>query len=73
VLGWLQAAGLQLDINKCEFEVKSMKYLGFIIEAGKGVHMDPNKVKAILEWQTPTSTHGIQLFLGFANFYQHFI
>jgi hypothetical protein len=36
-----------------------MKYLGFIIKAGKGVHMDPNKVKAMLEWQTPTSTYGV--------------
>jgi hypothetical protein len=37
VLQRLQDAGLQLDIDKCEFEVKSTKYLGFIIEAGKGV------------------------------------
>ncbi|GFF63123.1 hypothetical protein IFM51744_11089 [Aspergillus udagawae] len=73
VLGRLQAAGLQLDIDKCEFEVKSTKYLGFIIEAGKGVHMDPDKVKAILEWQAPTSTRGVRSFLGFANFYRRFI
>ena len=31
VLGWIQAAGLQLDINKCEFEVQETKYLGLII------------------------------------------
>jgi hypothetical protein len=73
VLGRLQAAGLQLDINKYKFKVKSTKYLGFIIEAGKGVHMDLNKVKAILEWQTPTSTRGVQSFLSFANFYRRFI
>ncbi|GME33632.1 hypothetical protein GTA08_BOTSDO13628 [Neofusicoccum parvum] len=47
VLEKLQAAGLQLDIDKCEFEVQSTKYLGFIIEAGKGIRMDPEKVKAI--------------------------
>ena len=40
-------AGLQLDIDKYEFEVQSTKYLGFIIEAGKGIRMDPAKVKAI--------------------------
>jgi hypothetical protein len=38
-----------VDIKKCEFEVKTTKYLGFIIEAGKGVRMDPDKVKAIKE------------------------
>jgi transposase InsO family protein len=73
VLERLKNAGLQLDIDKCEFEVKSTKYLGFIVEAGKGVRMDPDKVKAILEWQAPTSARGIRSFLGFANFYRRFI
>jgi hypothetical protein len=49
VLNKLQAAGLQLNINKCEFEVKSTKYLGFIIEAGKGLRIDPAKVAVIKE------------------------
>ena len=41
VLRRLQDIGLQLDINKCEFEVKSTKYLGFVIKAGVGVRIDP--------------------------------
>ena len=49
VLERLNEAGLQVDIDKCEFEVKSMKYLGFIIETGKALHIDPAKVKAIIE------------------------
>jgi ribosome-interacting GTPase 1 len=49
VLKRLQDAGLQCDIDKCEFEVESTKYLGFIVEAGKGLRMDPEKVKAIQE------------------------
>lgn len=73
VLQRLKDAGLQLDIDKCEFEVQSTKYLGFIVEAGKGVRMDPEKVKAILEWETPRSVKGIRSFLGFANFYRQFI
>ena len=48
VLRRLQEAGLQLDIDKCEFEVQSTKYLGFVIEVGVGVRIDPEKVKAIL-------------------------
>jgi predicted aspartyl protease len=66
-------AGLQLDIDKCEFEVKSTKYLGFIIEAGKGLRMDPEKIKAISDWNSPISVKGVRSFLGFANFYQTFI
>jgi hypothetical protein len=34
VMKRLQEAGLQIDIDKCEFETKRTKYLGFIIEAG---------------------------------------
>lgn len=73
VLQRLQDAGLQVDIDKCEFEVQSTKYLGFIIEAGKGLRMDPAKVKAIKDWEAPTSIKGVRGFLGFANFYRKFI
>ena len=73
VLLRMREAGLQLDISKCEFEVQETKYLGFIIEAGKGVRMDPAKVKAILEWEAPKSVKAVQSFLGFANFYRRFI
>jgi hypothetical protein len=73
VLQQLRDAGLQCDIDKCEFEVESTKYLGFIIEAGKGVRMDPEKVKAIQEWQAPTTVKGVRSFLGFANFYRRFV
>lgn len=73
VLGRLSEAGLQLDIDKCEFEVRTTKYLGFIIEAETGIRMDPAKVQAILDWQAPKSVKGVQSFLGFANFYRQFI
>jgi hypothetical protein len=73
VLRALQAAGLQLDIEKCEFAAQSTKYLGFIIDAGKGYRMDPEKVQAILKWERPTSAKGARGFLGFANFYRDFI
>jgi len=73
VLQRLQDAGLQLDIDKCEFETKSTKYLGFIVEAGKGIRMDPEKVEAIVKWEAPTSVKAVRSFLGFANFYRQFI
>ncbi|THC87035.1 hypothetical protein EYZ11_013518 [Aspergillus tanneri] len=73
VLKRLREAGLQVDIDKCEFEVQLTKYLGFIIEAGKGIRMDPDKVSAVLGWAIPTSAKGVRLFLGFANFYRRFI
>lgn len=73
VLQRLMENGLQLDISKCEFETKETKYLGYIIEAGKGIKMDPEKVKAIREWELPTTVKGLRSFLGFANYYRLFI
>jgi RNase H-like domain found in reverse transcriptase/Reverse transcriptase (RNA-dependent DNA polymerase)/Integrase zinc binding domain/Chromo (CHRromatin Organisation MOdifier) domain len=73
VMTRLRDAGLQLDIDKCEFEVKQTKYLGFIIDTETGVQMDPDKVKAILDWEAPTSATAVRSFLGFANFYRTFI
>jgi hypothetical protein len=73
VLERLRSAGLQLDIDKCKFEVQATKYLGFILEAGKGIRIDPAKVSAILEWKAPTCVKDIRSFLGFANFYRQFI
>jgi hypothetical protein len=69
----LREAGLQLDIDKCEFEVKQTKYLGFVIDTKTGIQMDQDKVKAILEWEAPKTATTIQSFLGFANFYRTFI
>ena len=79
VLSRLQAAGLQLDIDKCEFEVYEIKYLGLIIQSAfpEGhsgcVKMDPVKTSAIDTWESPKCVKDVQGFLGFANFYRHFI
>ena len=43
---------LRLNPNKCTFGVRSGKLLGFIV-SGKGIEIDPVKVKAIQEMPTP--------------------
>ena len=73
VLRVLAKAGLHLDPLKCTFAAKEVKYLGFIIQAGKGVACDPEKQRAIREWLTPTRITGVRSFLGFANYYRIFI
>ena len=35
--------------------------------------MDPEKIKAVVEWPSPDSRKALQRFLGFANFYRRFI
>jgi transposase InsO family protein len=73
VLKRLRAANLQIDFEKCEFEVTRTKYLGVIIEAGKGISMDPAKVQAIREWEIPETLKELRGFLGFASYYRRFI
>ena len=52
VVARLRDAGLQIDINKCEFETTRTKYLGLIITT-EGIEMDPDKVTAISSWLPP--------------------
>jgi predicted aspartyl protease len=73
VLSKLSKAGLQLDVDKCEFEQKQVKYLGYIVDVEQGIAVDPEKVEAIRNWQPPTSVRGVRGFIGFANYYRDFI
>ena len=43
----LADAGLQLDFDKNEFEGGIVKYLGYLIETGRGLWADPEKLEAI--------------------------
>ena len=73
VVARLGEAGLRLDIDKCEFAAKEVKYLGFIISAGEGIKVDPEKVAAIRSWEAPVNVKGVRSFLGFANSTRDFI
>ncbi len=46
VLEKLRKTGLYLDIKKCEFKVKIIKYLGLII-TDEGIKMNPAKMETI--------------------------
>ena len=39
----------------------------------KGIVMDSAKTEAISRWLTPSNVKQVQSFIGFANFYRHFI
>jgi hypothetical protein len=73
VLRKLYEAGLKLDIEKSEFAFSKVKYLGFIISAGKGMKVNSGKVEAIKKWEAPTTVKEVRSFIGFSNFYRDFI
>ena len=72
VLQRLQDADLQTDIKKCEFSVKRIKYLDFIISTD-GIEVDSEKISAVESWQSLKIVKEIQSFLRFCNFYCRFI
>jgi len=63
---------LFLCLEKCEFHWKQIEYLGLVILENK-VAIDPVKVAGVREWPTPENQTDVQAFVGFVNFYYHFI
>ena len=49
VLQRLKNTKLQLNIDKCEFEVEFIKYLEFIIKVDKGICINLAKIKVIVD------------------------
>ena len=63
---------LQLNPSKCTFGVRSGKLLGFIVSQ-KGIEVDPDKVRAILEMPHPVTEKEVRGFLGRLNYIARFI
>jgi hypothetical protein len=68
VLHCLRTNNLYTKIEKCEFSVTTMSFLGFVISP-EGLQMDDLKIQVIRNWPTPRKVKDVQSFLGFANFY----
>ncbi|KAL0149040.1 hypothetical protein M9458_055655, partial [Cirrhinus mrigala] len=72
VLQRLRQHQLYAKLEKCEFHLTKISFLGYIISP-EGVAMDDSKVRAVVNWLQPTTIKELQCFLGFAIFYRRFI
>lgn len=72
VMARLETAGLTLKQSKCVFLVKSVEYLGHIIDE-HGLHPSTTKIRAISEAPEPKNVTELKSFLGLLNYYGKFI
>ena len=63
---------MKLNPKKCTFGVTSGKLLGFVVSE-RGIEVDPDKVKAILEMTPPRSLKEVRGLLGRLNYIARFI
>ena len=68
----IQFYKLQLNPKKCTFSVTSEKLLGFIVSQ-RGIEVNPNKIKAIVQMKPPRTKKEIQGFLGRIQYISRFI
>jgi Reverse transcriptase (RNA-dependent DNA polymerase)/RNase H-like domain found in reverse transcriptase len=72
VLQKLREKRINLKLKKCEFAVRETEYLGHVIN-GESMRMEDEKLKAILEWPTPTNCKDTEEFRGLAGYYRQYI
>ncbi|TIB06886.1 hypothetical protein E3P89_04152 [Wallemia ichthyophaga] len=72
VLMKLKKNGLYGKLSKCEFAMKQVEFLGYVIDQ-HGVQPRDDKVKVVLQWPKLNSVPEIQSFMGFVQYYRKFI
>ncbi|KAI7799692.1 hypothetical protein IRJ41_009439 [Triplophysa rosa] len=72
VLDRLEDAGLKVSLDKCQFCLPRVKYVGHIVSK-EGIATDPEKVAAVTSWPQPTNLKALRSFLGFCGYYHRFI
>jgi hypothetical protein len=68
----LREHGLYCKAEKCEFNVKKVGFLGFVISPD-GIEMEADRIATVEDWPTLKSVKDVQVLMGFTNFYRRFI
>ncbi|KAK2362505.1 hypothetical protein QL285_087565 [Trifolium repens] len=68
----MRKCGLKMNPLKCAFCVRAGDFLGFVVHK-KGIEINQNKTKAIMETKSPATKKQLQSLLGKINFLRRFI
>jgi len=72
VLDRLRSAGLKLKPEKCSLFRRSVTFLGHVV-SNEGIATDPEKIRAVDSWPTPTSLKEVRSFVGLASYYRRYV
>jgi hypothetical protein len=72
VLMILMTNSFVANMSKCKFGCTEVDYLGHVI-SGKGVAVDPEKIKCVLDWPETKTVKGVRGFLGLTGYYRKFV
>lgn len=64
--------GVKLKPSKCHLFQEKLRYLGYEVSE-HGLHTDPDKVQAIVDYQRPESEADVRSFVQAASFFRRFV
>ncbi len=59
---------LYVKPEKCKWKVREVEFLEVVIRP-KGIRMEEEKVKDVVDWPIPKYIKDVQKFVGLANYY----
>eukprot|EP00253_Pinus_taeda_P028904 PITA_28904 len=59
-------------LSKCNFFQTEVHYLGHVVSK-EGIVVVPEKIRAIMEWETPKNVDVVRSFMGLASYYRRSI
>jgi len=72
VLRLLREHQLYAKLSKCNFFEIWVHYLGHVISK-EGIGINPEKIRAIMEWETFKNVDEVRSFMGLAGYYRRFM
>ena len=72
VIETLRKEQLYAKLSKCEFWLREVSFLGYIVSE-EGIRVDPKKIEVIIEWKPSRNVIKVRSFLGLVGYYRSFV